>query len=220
MEIIEAIETRKSIRAYQKMKVPKDVLNKIIHTSLRSPSATNLQPWNLYVITGQVLENIRKENVERFLAGGKPTFEEPLLNDLFRARRSQLAKDLFALLGIEREDKEKRREWEAQGHGYFGAPTVVIISMEQSVLAGTWSLLAIGSFIQSFCLTAQEFGIGTCISEQGVAYHDIIRKYVDIPDSQRIIISVTLGYPDFSAPANQLVSIRVSEDEVVHWYGE
>lgn len=220
MEIIEAIETRKSIRAYQKMKVPKDVLNKIIHTSLRSPSATNLQPWNLYVITGEVLENIRKENVERFLAGGKPTFEEPLLNDLFRARRSQLAKDLFALLGIEREDKEKRREWAAQGHGYFGAPTVVIISMEQSILAGTWSLLAIGSFIQSFCLTAQEFGIGTCISEQGVAYHDIIRKYVDIPESQRIIISVTLGYPDFSAPANQLVSIRVSEDEVVHWYGE
>jgi nitroreductase len=220
MDIIRAIETRKSIRAYQKRKVSKDLLSKIIHTSLRSPSATNLQPWNLYVITGEVLEKIRKENVERFLSGGKPTFEEPLLNDLFRARRSRLAKDLFGLLGIEREDKEKRREWAAQGHAYFDAPTVVIISMDQSVLAGTWSLMAIGSFIQSFCLAAQEYGLGTCISEQGVAYHDIIHKYVDIPDSQRIIISITVGYPDFSAPANQLFSTRVSEDEVVHWYGE
>jgi nitroreductase len=79
--------------------------------------------------------------------------------------------------------------------------------------------MAIGSFIQSFCLSALEHGLGTCISEQGVSYHDIIRKYVDIPESQRIIISVTVGYPDHSAPANQLVSTRVSVDEVTQWYG-
>jgi nitroreductase len=219
MEIIEAIESRKSIRAYKKMNVSKEVLSKIIETSLRSPSATNLQPWNLYVITGEILEKIRHENVERFLSGGRPTFEEPLLNDLFRSRRSELAKDLFALLGIEREDKGKRKAWAARGHGYFDAPTVVLIALDQSVLAGTWSLLAIGSFIQSFCLSALEYGLGTCISEQGVAYHDIIRKYVDVPESQRLIISITVGYPDFSAPANQLISTRVAADDAVHWYG-
>jgi len=219
MEIIEAIESRKSIRAYKKMNVSKDVLSKIIETSLRSPSATNLQPWNLYVITGEILDKIRHENVERFLSGGRPTFEEPLLNDLFRSRRSELAKDLFALLGIEREDKDKRKAWAARGHGYFDAPTVVLIALDLSVLAGTWSLLAIGSFIQSFCLSALEYGLGTCISEQGVAYHDIIRKYVDVPESQRLIISITVGYPDFSAPENQLVSTRVAVDDAVHWYG-
>jgi len=219
MEIIEAIESRKSIRAYKKMNVSKDVLSKIIETSLRSPSATNLQPWNLYVITGEILDKIRHENVERFLSGGRPTFEEPLLNDLFRSRRSELAKDLFALLGIEREDKDKRKAWAARGHGYFDAPTVVLIALDLSVLAGTWSLLAIGSFILSFCLSALEYGLGTCISEQGVAYHDIIRKYVDVPESQRLIISITVGYPDFSAPENQLVSTRVAVDDAVHWYG-
>ena len=219
MEIIEAIESRKSIRAYKKMNVSKDVLSKIIETSLRSPSATNLQPWNLYVITGEILDQIRHENVERFLSGGRPTFEEPLLNDLFRSRRSELAKDLFALLGIEREDKDKRKAWAARGHGYFDAPTVVLIALDLSVLAGTWSLLAIGSFILSFCLSALEYGLGTCISEQGVAYHDIIRKYVDVPESQRLIISITVGYPDFSAPENQLVSTRVAVDDAVHWYG-
>lgn len=219
MEIIEAIESRKSIRAYKKMNVSKEVLSKIIETSLRSPSATNLQPWNLYVITGEILDKIRHENVERFLSGGRPTFEEPLLNDLFRSRRSELAKDLFALLGIEREDKDKRKAWAARGHGYFDAPTVVLIALDLSVLAGTWSLLAIGSFILSFCLSALEYGLGTCISEQGVAYHDIIRKYVDVPESQRLIISITVGYPDFSAPENQLVSTRVAVDDAVHWYG-
>ncbi len=219
MEINEAIESRKSIRKYLKKPVSKDVLTKIINTSLRSPSATNLQPWNLYVISGEVLEKVRHENIDRFLSGGKPTFEEPLLNDLFRSRRSELAKDLFDLLGIQREDKEKRKAWAVRGHGYFDAPSVIIITLDQSILSGTWALMAIGSFIQSFCLTSLEYGLGTCISEQGVAYHDIIRKYVEIPESQRIIISVAVGYPDFSAPANQLVSTRVTVDEVVHWYG-
>jgi nitroreductase len=219
MEINEAIESRKSIRKYLKKPVSKDVLTKIINTSLRSPSATNLQPWNLYAISGEILENIRRDNVNRFLSGGKPTYEEPLLNDLFRSRRSELAKDLFNLLGIQREDKEKRKAWAARGHGYFDAPSVVFIALDQSILSGTWSLMAIGSFIQSFCLSALEHGLGTCISEQGVSYHDIIRKYVDIPESQRIIISVTVGYPDHSAPANQLVSTRVSVDEVTQWYG-
>lgn len=220
MELIEAIECRKSIRAYKQMQVSKDILEKVIKTSLRSPSATNLQPWELYVATGEVLEKIRHENVERFLSGGKPTFEEPPLNDLFRSRRSRLAKDLFALLDIEREDKEKRRDWAAMGHGYFGAPTVLIVALDASVLAGTWALLGIGSFVQSFCLAALEYGLGTCISEQGVAYPDIIRKYIDIPESKRIVISITVGYPDWDAPQNQLESTRVSLDEAVHWVGE
>jgi nitroreductase len=219
MEIIEAIESRKSVRAYQKLPVSKEILSKIIETSLRSPSATNLQPWNLYVVSGDILEKIKNDNVNRFLTGGKPTFEEPLLNDLFRSRRSQLAKDLFALIGIQREDKEKRREWAAQGHSYFDAPAAIIITLDNSVLSGTWSLMAIGSFIQSFCLAALEYDLGTCISEQGVAYHDILRKHIDIPEAQRIVISVTIGYPDVSAPANQLVSSRIPIDEAVHWYG-
>jgi nitroreductase len=219
MDINEAIEARKSIRAYKNLPVSREILGKIIQTSLHSPSATNLQPWNIYVVSGDTLDKIRQENVDRFLSGGKPTFEEPLLNDLFRSRRSELAKDLFALLGIQREDKDKRKEWAARGHGYFDAPSVIIITLDHSVLSGTWSLLAIGSFIQSFCLSALEVGLGTCISEQGVAYHDILRKHIDIPETQRIVISVTIGYPDFSAPANQLVSTRISVDDAVHWYG-
>jgi nitroreductase len=219
MEIIEAIEGRKSIRAYKNLPVSREILDKIIETSLHSPSATNLQPWNLYVVGGDVLENIREENIDRFLSGGKPTFEEPELDATYRLRRSELARDLFALLGIQREDKDKRRAWATRGHGYFDAPSVIIITLDNSVLSGTWSLLAIGSFIQSFCLSALEYGLGTCISEQGVAYHDILRKHIDIPETQRIVISVTLGYPDFSAPENQLVSTRISVDDAVHWYG-
>jgi nitroreductase len=219
MEIIGAIEGRKSIRAYKNMPVAREILGKIIETSLHSPSATNLQPWNLYVVSGDILENIRQENVDRFLSGGKPTFAEPELDTTYRLRRSELARDLFTLLGIQREDKDKRKAWAARGHSYFDAPSVIIISLDESVLSGTWSLLAIGSFIQSFCLSALEYGLGTCISEQGVAYHDILRKHIDIPETQRIVISVAIGYPDLSAPENQLVSTRISVDEAVHWYG-
>lgn len=219
MEVIKAIESRMSIRAYKKQQVSKDTIRKIIETSLRSPSATNLQPWHLYVVTGEILERLRADNVDRFLSGGLPTFEEPPLEPEFKKRRSELAKDLFALLGIQREDKDKRREWAARGHAYFDAPAVIIVAMDQSILAGTWSLLAIGSLIQSICLCAFANGLGTCISEQGVAYHDIIRQHIDIPETQRIIISIALGYPDPAAPANQLHSSRVPVDDAVKWAG-
>lgn len=64
-----------------------------------------------------------------------------------------------------------------------------------------------------------EYGLGTCISEQGVSYHDMLRKYIEIPEEESIIISVALGYPDPNLPANQLISRRAPVEDVTHWYG-
>jgi nitroreductase len=69
MHVIEAIKTRKSIRGFKPDPVARSVLRDILEISTRAPSAMNTQPWEFTVITGDVLENIRKENVEMFRAG-------------------------------------------------------------------------------------------------------------------------------------------------------
>jgi nitroreductase len=219
MNITTALETRKSIRAYLDKPVPREEIEGILAKALRSPSATNIQPWNIYVVTGEVLEKIKKDNLELFQEGIRPTIEEPELTGPFKERRRELAIDLFNLLGIKREDKEKRKDWTARGHKYFDAPAALILTTSNYAAGGTWSLLGIGALLQSICLAALESELGTCVSEQGVSYHEVLRKYLSIPAEEDIVISIALGYPDPDHPANKLTSKREPIDKVAHWFG-
>ncbi len=219
MSILKTIENRKSIRAYLDKPVEKDMVNEILEKALRSPSATNIQPWNIYVASGNVLDNIKREYLNRFLSGAAPTIEEPPLADEFKARRVDLAKDLFALLDIKREDKDKRKAWVARGFKYFDAPVALIFTVKKDIYESTWSILAIGSLIQTIGLVAHEYGLGTCISEQGVSYHDVLQDNLHITDDENIVISMTLGYADEEFPCNKLVSRREAVEDVTHWFG-
>ncbi len=217
--MLDAIENRKSIRAYLDKPVEKELIKEIIEKALRSPSATNIQPWNIYVATGNTLDNIKREYLNRFLGGVAPTIEEPQLDDVFKKRRVELAKDLFALLDIKREDKDKRKAWVARGFKYFDAPVALIFTVKKEIFESTWSILAIGSLIQTIGLVAHEYGLGTCISEQGVSYHDVLKSNLNITDNENVVISMTLGYSDDEFPCNKLITKRESVDEVTHWYG-
>ena len=50
MEVFEAIDKRRSIRAYDRRPVPDDVLMKILETGRIAPSASNIQPWHFIVV--------------------------------------------------------------------------------------------------------------------------------------------------------------------------
>lgn len=219
MELSTAIETRKSIRAYLEKPVEKEVISSILESAVKSPSATNIQPWKIYAVTGDVLEVIKRQNLNLYYAGSRPTIEEPVLHGPFKERRKELAIALFKLLGIKREDTDRRREWTARGHAYFGAPVVLILTSCNYISGGTWSLLGIGSILQSICLAAMEYDLGTCVSEQGVSYHDVLRMHLDIPEEENIVVSIALGYPDVESPVNKLESSREPLDNVVHWFG-
>lgn len=220
MNILTAIETRKSIRGYLDKPVPKETVQEILETALRSPSATNIQPWNIYAVTGEVLDKIKQESEELFLAGVNPSMEDDGYPEgIFKQRRKELAMDLFALLDIKREDKDKRKAWTARGQRYFDAPVALIFTINKEISEGSWSYLGIGSITQSVCLAAMEYGLGTCISGQGVSYHSVLKKHLGISEEEVIVISVTMGYPDPNATADLLVSKRAPLSEVAKWAG-
>ena len=58
MELIEAIRSRRSIRSFKPDPVPGEVLEKLLETCRWAPSAQNTQPWDLVVLSGQVMEKI------------------------------------------------------------------------------------------------------------------------------------------------------------------
>jgi nitroreductase len=65
VDIIQAIRQRKSIRGYKPDPVPRDILMDVLNLAIRAPSALNIQPWKMAVITGEVLDDIKRSNVTK-----------------------------------------------------------------------------------------------------------------------------------------------------------
>ena len=221
MDIIEAIRSRKSIRGYKPDPVPKEVLREILEIATRAPSGLNIQPWEITVVTGKVLDNIRQGNIEMLYSGVTANRDIParLFEGKYRERQVGLAIELFKLMGIAREDKVKRAEWMQRGFRFFDAPAALFLSIDKS-LGEFMPLMDIGSIMQTICLTALHYGLGTCIEDQGIIFPEVVRKFTDIPETKRIIICIAIGYPDWDFPANKVESAREPLDNIVTWCGD
>ena len=57
----EIMKQRYSVRYFLAKPIPKETLQAIMETSILTPSWGNSQPWNIYVASGNTLENIRKD---------------------------------------------------------------------------------------------------------------------------------------------------------------
>jgi len=222
MDVIEAVKQRRSIRGYKPDPVPRQVLEEILEVASRAPSAMNTQPWEFTVLAGEVLEDVRRSNVELLNSGVPPNPEHVVTSwpkeGIYRQRQVDLAKQLFRLMDIPREDQEKRAKWLERGFRYFDAPAAIILSTDRC-LSESGPLLDIGAVIQTMCLAALPFGLGTCIEDQGTMYPEVLRKYGHIPESKRIIAAVAIGYPDWDFPANKLESEREPIRNVTTWLG-
>jgi len=222
MDVLEAIRTRKSIRGFKPDPVSREVLTEILRTACRTPSPMNTQPWEFFVLTGPVLEALKDRNQENFRAGA-PAEPEHLVvgwprESVYRERQVALARQLFQLMDIPRDDMEKRTAWMERGFRYFEAPVVVIVVVDRS-LSETGPLFDIGAVMQTICLAALAYGLGTCIEDQGVMYPKDLRRLAGIPDSKRIMMAVAIGTPDPDFPANRVETEREPVENLSTWIG-
>ena len=59
MDVIEAIESRRSIRTYERRAIPADVMAQVLDAARLAPSANNRQGWNIVVVTdSETLEKL------------------------------------------------------------------------------------------------------------------------------------------------------------------
>jgi len=219
MDLIEAIQQRKSIRGFKPDPVPRNILEEIIEIATRAPSSMNTQPWELYVVGGETLKNIGRENVEKVLAGTTPGNEMGAASyqGVYRERQVALAIQLFQAMGITREDKVKRSVWLQRGYRSFDAPVAIFICYDKSLPDS--AVFDLGVLAQTLALVALKYGLGTCIQSQATTYPDVVRKYTGIPENKLIYICLSLGYPDDGFAANQVVSRREPLANIVKWCG-
>lgn len=224
MELQDAIRGRKSIRRFKSQAVRKETLKDILELAARAPSAENTQPWEFYVVAGETLDKIRTENVEKVRNWELPPPEmqhilvERPKGSVFRERQVEIGKQLYGLMGIQREDKVGRAAWVEEGFRYFEAPAAIIIVAEKSQpIEGTY--LDVGAVMQNICLAALDFGLHTCIENQGITYSDAVRRHAGIPETKRLMAAIAIGYADPDFPANKVESRREPIDNVITWCG-
>lgn len=222
MDVVEAITTRKSVRDFKSDPVSREIIEKILRIASRAPSAMNTQPWEFIVLANNVLDSVRREVLKKVRAQEKPHSEHSVVGwpreSVYRQRQVELAKEIFRLMDIGREDADKRSAWIERGFLYFNAPAVIVICVDRQLEKGT-PIFDIGAVTQNICLVALQCGLGTCIEDQGVMYPEVLRKYCEIPDSKQIVIAVAIGYPNVDFPANRLETSREPVDAITTWCG-
>lgn len=222
MDIIEAIQKRKSVRDFTNDEISKATLREILEIAGRAPSAMNTQPWEFTVITKGVLNSVRNAVIKNFRDSKKPLSPNSPIrwpqDSIYRIRQVDLAKQIYQLLDIKREEKEKRIQWMERGLRFFDAPAAIIICIDQ-MIDHEKVLFDIGAVSQNICLLALHYGLATCIEDQGVMYPEILRHHCGIPDSKKIIVAIAIGYPNWNYPVNHLISPRESVDRKIAWYG-
>jgi nitroreductase len=228
MDIIEALRSRRSIRAFTPEPVPRTTLEEILEICRWAPSGGNAQPWYFAVLQGKVLNRIRARLVEKMeTAWDGNNFTDthadlPRSTDYPRSLITRVAsnrKSMYGSLYQPGDSKETRDKklfaHRVRGQRFFDAPCAVLACSEDPNAS---AILSVGMVTQYFCLAALSYGLGTCIMGFPVLWPEIFREELNIPKEKYIATSIAVGYPDIKPPINNFVRPREELDKLVEWH--
>ena len=110
------------------------------------------------------------------------------------------------LLGITREDKAGMARQHARNYAFFDAPVGFVFTLDRDLELGSW--MDFGMFLQSIMLAARGKGLDTCPQAAIAHAHLVVRRELQIPESEQIVCGMSLGYARSDAIENGLVTVR------------
>jgi nitroreductase len=206
-------------RAFKPDPLPEALVRDILDVARYAPSGGNTQPWKVLAVSGaakDALIDLAAANPGADESGDRPIYPESLWEP-YRSRRFQIAEDMYALLGIPREDKPARIRRVRENFRFFGAPVALFFVIDRRLGYGQWAHL--GMFMQSIALAAIERGVASCMQEAWANYRETLARHFKLPDEEMIYCGMALGYADESAPVNRLRSRRAGVDEFAVFAG-
>ncbi len=208
-----AITSRRSIRAFLPTPVAREEIERILEVAARAPSGTNTQPWKVYVLTGQAKNRLS----ERILAAHNDPVQARQHTEEyayyprewtspFIERRRKVGWDLYALLGLTREDKAGMAAQHGRNYRFFDAPVGFIFTIDRVMEQGSW--LDYGMFLQSIMVAARGRGLDTCPQAAFTQYHKIIAEELQLPAGEMVVCGMALGFADHGKIENSLATER------------
>ena len=198
------------------------MIDEIIAVAKGAPSSMNSQPWHVHVLTGAPLDEVRRRNMEEMEAVVKPKrdiFTHGPYEGVHRERQVGIAKKLFAVMGIERHDAERRQDWVRRGFRQFDAPVSIILTYDRVLDPGATCHFDLGALGYGIVLAAWNRGLGAVTNGQGIARSDIVREVANIPEDEVIMTAIAMGWPDDDFAANSVKSEREPNENFVRYVG-
>ena len=217
MDVSEAVASRISCRAFLETPVPAATVRAILDAARRAPSGGNLQPWFVHALAGAPLAAL-KAKVRAKVAhdphgDGAPEYViyPPGLAEPYRTRRFRAGEDLYATIGIPRDDKPARLRQFARNFDFFGAPVGLFFYLDRTLGPPQWSDL--GMYMQTVMLLARERGLHTCPQEIWSVVPVIVGEALGAPSHHLLFAGMALGHMDTTHPINTLRTARAPLDE-------
>lgn len=205
----QAITSRRSVRAFLRTPVPRETVEHVLELAARAPSGSNVQPWQVWVLTGAPLYNLGQELQALALNAESAHAENPQVHHVrepYRSRRRKVAQDLYLAVDINRGETQKMRVQTSRNFVFFDAPVGLFFTIDRDLDNGRW--LDYGMFLQTLMLAAKAHGLDTCAQQAFVKYETLIARRLGLDDNQRLVCGMALGFADPSAPSNSFIAER------------
>jgi nitroreductase len=218
MDTIECIHSRKSIRKFQPDPVPRELLEEVLETAKWSPSYKDSQPWEVIVLSGAKKDALSQMLLQKLEARDPstpdletprswPAAEQDRIDQLISARQKATGIDLNAPENVVKSKKANFR--------FYNAPHAIYLLQDTTL--SDWSLFDLGLFAQSLMLAAHAKGLGTVPQAYATDYAREVKEFLGIPESKRLVLGISLGYPDLDSPVNATRTGRMDLDQLVTW---
>lgn len=225
MNVSEAVASRRSIRDFLPTPVSGDTIRRVLAAASRSPSGGNVQPWHIDVVAAAKLDELKalmRQRVLAIAAGGDAEERDYDIypKDLpapYRDYRFKLGEDMYALVGIGRDDKLGRLRWFARNWEAFGAPMLLLCSVNRRMGKPQWSDL--GMFLQTVMLLLREEGLDSCAQESWSVYPRTVASFIGLPPERMIFAGMAVGHRNPEHAVNSLVSDRAPLESFARFHG-
>lgn len=220
MNVIEALQQRKSVRAFLEKPVSKEQIVRILDAARHAPSGANHQPWQVAVIGGDKKVQLSQKLMTAFQDRGQTPMDYDYYPEVwpepYKRRRVECGAQLYGALQIDRKDRKSRIEqWVANYRG-FDAPVILFFFLHSGLATGAF--LDFGMFLQSLMLAAVEEGLATCPQAALGQYPDIIKEFLGYDEETILLCGMALGYEDQSAPVNSYRTPRAEVDAFTRFF--
>lgn len=211
-----AITSRRSVRAFLPTPVSEQTVREILDVAARAPSGTNMQPWKVYVVTGDTRQSVADAILNSGVRAEKADWDEyryypTQFFEPYLSRRRAVGYALYGLLGIGRRDIDRIRAQHDRNFVFFDAPVGMIFTIDRELEKGSW--LDCGMFLENIAIAARGRGLHSCAQAAFAPYHRLLRPLLGIAEREIVICGMALGYEDESRPENRLRTERAPLDD-------
>ena len=220
--VSEALDTRLTCRAFTNKVPEKGVIIDLLEKAKRAPSGGNLQPWKIWVVSGNPLKDFIEDVAHKIKEnpmgeGTEYNIYPPNLKEPYESRRREVGRSMYEVLNIPKEDKAGRLNQFKRNFEFFGAPVAIFFAIDRQMQEGQWSDL--GMFMQSIMLLAREEGLHTAPQEAWAIWYKTVSKFLNIPEELMLFCGMGIGYADEDDPINTFRSKRVDIEDFADFIG-